>query len=132
MREDPRLAPTTLHCLVRQRSTTHSAHIQNEASQYNLPAFTKKLTYAGNREELGVADHFTNPSVKRSIQTDLALIEAYDTQIGELELYLHRHAKIDDGDTYHRLLSIPGVGKILALIFLYERGSYRHPCQYCD
>jgi hypothetical protein len=38
--------------------------------------------------------------VKLSIQTDLALIEAYDQRIGELELYLLRHAKIDDGNTY--------------------------------
>jgi transposase len=105
--------------LVRQRALL-IAHIQNEASQYNLPAFTKKLTYAGNREELAVADHFTHPSVKLSIQTDLTLIDSYDEQIGAVELYLHRHAKIDDGDTYHRLLSIPGVGKILALILLYE------------
>jgi transposase len=99
--------------LVRQRALL-IAHIQNEASQYNLPAFTKKLTYAGNRAELAVADHFTHPSVKLSIQTDLTLIDSYDAQIGAVELYLHRHAKIDDGDTYHRLLSIPGVGKILA------------------
>jgi hypothetical protein len=28
--------------------------------------------------------------------------------------------RTDDGDTFHRLRSIPGVGKMLALIFLYE------------
>jgi transposase len=105
--------------LVRQRALL-VAHIQNEASQYNLPPFAKKLTFAANRQELDVADHFPHPSVKRSVQADLALIDAYDTQIGELELYLQRHAKIDDADTYHRLRSIPGVGKILALILLYE------------
>jgi transposase len=105
--------------LVRQRSLL-IAHIQNEASQYNLPAFAKKLSYAANREELQVADHFHDPSVKLSIQTDLALIDAYDQRIAEVELYLERHAKIDDGNTYQRLRSIPGVGKILALILLYE------------
>lgn len=105
--------------LVRQRALL-IAHIQNEASQYNLPAFAKKLTYAANRDELQVADHFPDASVKLSIQTDLALIDAYDARLGELELYLQRHAKIDDGNTYHRLRSIPGVGKILALILLYE------------
>jgi transposase len=105
--------------LVRQRALL-VAHIQNEASQYNLPAFAKKLTYAANREELQVADHFADTSVKRSIQADLALIDAYDQQLGEVELYLTRHAKIDDGNTFHRLRSIPGVGKILALILLYE------------
>ena len=81
--------------LVRQRALL-IAHIQNEASQYNLPAFTKKLTYAANREELDVAGHFADPSVKLSIQTDLTLIDAYDRQLGEVELYLQRHAKIDD------------------------------------
>ena len=105
--------------LVRQRALL-IAHIQNEASQYNLPAFAKKLSYAANREELQVADHFRDPSVKLSIQTDLALIDAYEERIGEVELYLERHAKIDDGNTYQRLRSIPGVGKILALILLYE------------
>jgi transposase len=105
--------------LVRQRALL-IAHIQNEASQYNLPAFAKKLSYAANRAELQVADHFPDPSVKLSIQTDLALIDAYDQQLGAVELYLQRHAKIDDGNTYHRLRSIPGVGKILALILLYE------------
>jgi transposase len=105
--------------LVQQRAHL-IAHIQNEASQYNLPAFAKKLTYAANREELQVAEHFPDPSVKLSIQTDLALIDAYDEQLGQLELYLERHAKIDDANTYQRLRSIPGVGKILALTFLYE------------
>jgi transposase len=105
--------------LVRQRALL-VAHIQNEASQYNLAPFAKKLTYAANRDELDVAAHFPHPSVKRSVQTDLALIDAYDAQIHELELYLVRHAKIDDADTYHRLRSIPGVGKILALVLLYE------------
>ena len=105
--------------LVRQRALL-IAHIQNEASQYNLPAFAKKLTYAANREELQVAEHFPDPSVRRSVQADLALIDAFDQQIGAVELYLEHHAKIDDGNTYHRLRSIPGVGKILALILLYE------------
>jgi transposase len=36
--------------LVRHRALL-IAHIQNEASQYNLPVFAKKLTYAANREE---------------------------------------------------------------------------------
>jgi transposase len=105
--------------LVRQRALL-IAHIQNEASQYNQPAFAKKLSFAANREELQVAEHFADPSVKQSIQTDLALIDSYDQQIGAVELYLTRHAKIDDGNAFHRLRSIPGVGKILALIFLYE------------
>src|SRR5262249_52038293 len=35
-----------------------------------------------------------------------------------LESYLTKTAKVDDVQTYHRLQSIPGVGKILALVLL--------------
>jgi transposase len=35
-------------------------------------------------------------------------------------LYLVRTAKVDDVQTFYRLRSIPGVGKVLALILLYE------------
>src|SRR6185295_16887326 len=35
-------------------------------------------------------------------------------------LYLERHARVDDGNAYARLKSIPGVGRILALVLLYE------------
>ena len=59
-------------------------------SQYNLPPFAKKLTYAANRAARRRRPLHRIPRVKRSVQTDLALIDAYDTQIAELELYLHR------------------------------------------
>jgi transposase len=104
---------------VRQRGLL-VAHIQNTNSQYNLPVFGKKLVHAGNREDLDVAERFTDPSVRLSIETDLALIDQLDERIHDLELHLERHVKIDDANTFHRLRSIPGVGKILALVFLYE------------
>jgi len=95
-------------------------HIQITNSQYNLPVFGKKLVYAGNRTELAVAERFTDPSVRKSIEVDLALIDHLDASIGELELYLTRTAKVDDVHTYERLKTIPGVGPILALVLLYE------------
>jgi transposase len=104
---------------VRQRALL-VAHIQNTNSQYNLPVFGKKLVCAGNRDELDVASRFEDPSVRLSIETDLALIDKLDEQIHALELHLERHAKIDDANQFYRLRSIPGVGKILALVFLYE------------
>ena len=105
--------------LVRQRAHL-IAHIQNTNSQYNLPPFGKELVYAGNREELDVADRFEDPSVRLSVETDLELIDKLDEQIHKLELHLERHAKVEDPNTLARLRSIPGVGKVLALIFLYE------------
>src|SRR5262249_48132302 len=59
-------------------------------------------------------------SVQRSAAVDLAVIDCLDAQLGALELYLTRTAKVDDVQTYHRLQTIPGVGKVLALVLLYE------------
>src|SRR5262249_47259577 len=81
----------------------------------NHPPLAKKLTYAANRAELDLPARFTDPSVKRNVRVDLALIDAYDAQIGDLELYLSRAAKVDDAQAFARLRSIPGVGKVLGL-----------------
>jgi transposase len=105
--------------LVRRRAEL-LAHLVNTNSQYNLPPLTQKLCYAANREELNLPARFTDPSVRKNVETDLALIDAFDEQIHELELYLTRAAKVDDPQAYQRLRSIPGVGPVLALIFLYE------------
>ncbi len=94
------------------------AHVQNTKTQYNLPAFEKRLCYAANRQ--GAAERFDEPSVRRSVEVDLALIDYLDEQIRELELYLERTAKLDDPRSLYLLRSVPGIGKILALVLLYE------------
>jgi transposase len=96
------------------------AHVQNTNSQYNLAPFGKKLGYAADREELDVADRFTDASVRRMVEIDLALLDQYDTLLGDVELSLTRTAKVDDVNTFHRLRSVPGIGKTLALVLLYE------------
>ena len=105
--------------LVRRRAEA-LLHLVNTNSQYNLPPFPKKLAYAQNREELDLPQRFADLSVRKNVAVDLALIDAYDQQIGDLELYLTRTAKVDDPQAFHRLRSVPGIGKILALILLYE------------
>jgi transposase len=105
--------------LVRKRAELIT-HVQILNAQYNLPPFPKKLTYAANRAALNVAERFTEAPVRKSVEVDLALVDRLDELIGELELFLVRTAKVEDPQTYHRLQTIPGVGKILALIFLYE------------
>jgi transposase len=94
------------------------AHIQNTNSQYNLPQIGKKLAYKANRG--GVAERFCDPAVQKSIEGDLTLIGSYDRLLTELELEIVNTAKAHDGQTFYRLRSIPGVGKILALVLLYE------------
>jgi transposase len=103
--------------LVRKRAEL-LAHIQNTNSQYNLPEIGKKLAYKANRE--GVEDHFPDPSVQKTIEVDVSLIDHYDQLLGEVELYLTRSAKTHDVQTFSRLQSVPGIGQILALVILYE------------
>jgi transposase len=103
---------------VRQRSQL-IAHIVNTNSQFNLPPFPKKLSYAGNRSE-EIANRFRDPSTRLMIATDLAMIDAYDEQIAEVERHLLRSAKVDDPVTFGFLRTIPGIGPILGLILLYE------------
>src|SRR5438876_7354022 len=94
------------------------AHIQNTNSQYNLPEIGKKLAYKANRE--GVEDHFPDPSVRKTIEVDVSLIDHYDKLLGDVELYITRTAKAHDVQTFARLQSVPGIGQILALVLLYE------------
>ncbi|MDP3936783.1 MAG: IS110 family transposase [Deltaproteobacteria bacterium] len=116
MRATRDLLRRRLH-LVRKRGQL-LAHIQNTNHQYNLPDFGKRIAYPANRE--GVAEHFEEVAVRKSIEVDLALIERYDALIQELELYLVRQAKQHAPQGFQLLRSIPGVGKVLALTILYE------------
>jgi transposase len=93
-------------------------HTQNTASQYLLPAFDKKLAYKANRTD--VAARFADPEVRKSIETNLALLDQYDRLLTDLELHLTRSAKVHDVNAFYRLRSVPGIGKILALVLLYE------------
>jgi transposase len=104
---------------VRQRAALMT-HLQILNAQYNLPPFPKKLSFAANRQEMDIAGRFADASVQKSAGADLAVIDCLDEQIAELELYLTRTAKVDDVQTYHRLQTIPDVGKVLPLILLYE------------
>jgi len=116
MRATRDLIRRRLH-LVRKRGQL-LAHIQNTRAQYNLPAFGRRLAYPANRE--GVRERFADPSVRKSIDVDLILVAQYDTLITDLELTIVREAKRHDADAFHRLRSVPGIGKVLALTILYE------------
>lgn len=104
------------------------AHIHNTNSQSNLPEIGKKLAYKTNREGVGdhftnregVGDHFPDPSVRKTIEVDVSLINHYDQFWGEVELSIPRTAKAHDVQTFSRLQSVPGIGQILALVILYE------------
>jgi transposase len=94
------------------------AHVQNTNSQYNLPEIGKKIAYKANRD--GVAQRFAEPAVQKSIEVDLALITYYDQLLGDLELSIVAAAKHHDANTLYLLQTVPGIGKILSLVLLYE------------
>jgi transposase len=94
------------------------AHVQNTNSQYNLPAIGKKIAYKANRE--GVAERFADAAVQKSIEVDLALITYYDELLRDVELTLVKTAKHHDANTLYLLQTVPGIGKILSLVLLYE------------
>jgi transposase len=94
------------------------AHIQNTNSQYNLPPFERKLSRHPDYSVL--AKRFAHPSTRLSIAADATLIQHYQQTIAELEKHLVKHAKVHDPATYLLLQSLPGIGKVLGLILLYE------------
>src|SRR5919106_3912012 len=94
------------------------AQVQNTNSPYNLPEIGKKIAYKANRE--GVAERFDDPAVQKTIEVDLDLITYDDQMLSDLELFLVKSAKQHDANTLYLLQTVPGIGKILSLVLLYE------------
>jgi len=85
----------------------------------NLPDLGHKIAYKAHRA--GMAERFPNPAVQQSIEVALALIDSSDRLLSDLERAMVKTAKQQDADTFYRLQAVPGMGKILALVWLDER-----------
>jgi len=94
------------------------AHVHNTNSQYHLPAIGTKIAYKANRD--GVAERFADPAVHKSIEVDLALITYYDELLRDVELTIVTTATHHDAQTLSLLQTVPGIGKILRLVLLYD------------
>jgi transposase len=94
------------------------AHVQHTKSQYTLPEIGKKIAYQAKRD--GVAERFAEAAVQKTIAVDLALIPYDDELLKDLELALLKTAKHHDANTLYLLQTVPGIGKILSLVLLYE------------
>jgi transposase len=103
--------------LMRQRAEL-MGHVQNTNHQYNLPDIGKTIAYKSNRD--GVTERFPDASVQSNVALDLKLINAYDELLDKVELEILRHAKHHDAQTFYLLDSVPGIGRILGLVILYE------------
>jgi transposase len=78
----------------------------------------KRVANKAKRED--VADHFPDPSVRKTLALEVSLIDHYDQLLKEVEGSLTRSAKTDEVPTCARLQSVPGIGQILAVVLLYE------------
>jgi transposase len=117
MRETRDLLRRRLH-LVRKRGQL-LAHLQNLRHTYNRGAFEKRIAYPSNRQ--GVVAHFAGePMVQANAALDLSLLDHYDKLLVELERRLVRQAKKEAQNGFHLLLSIPGIGRVLAMTIVYE------------
>lgn len=103
--------------LMRKRSEL-LAHIHNTNSQYNLPEIRLNLRYQRNRA--GIAERFDDPSVARSMELDLTLIDVYDRELKQVEWFILKHARKSDQHGLVLLRTVPGIGEILSLVMLYE------------
>jgi transposase len=92
-------------------------HIQNTASQYNMPPLGR---IARRTERDGVVEAFPNRCARKNVEIDMALIEAYDPLLDQLERYIVKAANGHDPVSLALLKTVPGIGKILSLIILYE------------
>ncbi len=93
-------------------------HIQNTRTQYNLPAFEKRISARSNRVDL--ADHFDEPMVRESIEADIRVLDTLHQVLLKLEQKVLEQARHHDPVALQLIRSVPGIGKILSLVVLYE------------
>jgi transposase len=92
--------------------------VQNTFTQYNVPTASGK-----GRDRLregDVGSSFEDGSVQVMLDADVEVIEQLDETIARLETHVLKHAKVHDPARLHLLQTIPGVGKVLSLVMLYE------------
>jgi hypothetical protein len=94
------------------------AHGQHTNSQYKRPASGKTLAYTANRA--GGAERFAAPAVHKSLDVDRARITPYDARLRAVDLTLLNTAEHHDAHTLDLLQTVPGIGKLLSLVLLYD------------
>jgi transposase len=93
-------------------------HIQNTNSQYNLPAFGARVAKPSQRA--GLAEHFSEAPVRKSVELDVSFIDHYDREVPRLEDYIESSAHGHDPVALALVRTTPGMGQVLGLSILYE------------
>lgn len=104
--------------LVRQR-TTHILSIENLYARNTGNRLSCNATKSLTQEQ--VQQQFDDPNVALAIDSNRIIMNALDQQIKVLEQAIVKQAKLEP--RYRYLLSIGGVGEILALTIMLETGD---------
>ena len=99
------------------------AHVVNTTSQYNLPPSKVNLKNVGAREQL--RNTFPEPSVQKTIDLDMCILDCYAEQLSKVEWYIQQQAKQHKPVHFYLLESVWGIGPILALTIIYEIGDIK-------
>jgi transposase len=106
------------------------AHIQNTNSQYNLATFEKRINYRSNRADLG--EHFREPMVRKSIEADIEVLDTLHQVLLKLEAAVLEQAREHDPLMLQIIRTVPGIGKVLSLVILYEIQDIRRFSTACN
>ena len=107
---------------VRQRAEL-MGHIQNLNQQANQPELGRVLKTKGCRP--AVVQQFEQQDARLSVEADLALIGYYDQLIARLEKHILARARDFQPQALAVLMSVPGIGKIIALTIALEIDTIR-------
>jgi hypothetical protein len=94
-------------------------HSQQTHRQDNRPESGKPLAAKGNRD--GGVDRCLEPAVQKSVEVDLPLRAHDDRRRSAVALTIGQTAKPHKAQALSRRPSVPGRGKILRLVWRYER-----------
>ena len=103
-------------------SAQFKAHVNNTASQYNLPS-PAKGSLRSQAGRTAMSEVFDDMSVQRNVDMDIKLVNCFDEEICQVERYIEQQAKHHNARDLTLLRTIHGVGRILALTILYEIGD---------
>lgn len=101
-----------------ERATLQTHLSMNQSAEGLVPA--RKGGRNRDEWEARILEQYTHPLHQVAVCCDMEMIRAYDAQIQKLETQIIRYAKRERSRDYHLLLSVPGIGRVLAMTMLFE------------
>ena len=101
-----------------ERATLMTHLSMNQTAEGLVPA--RKGGHNRDVWEERILGQYNNDLHRFSVSCDMDMIRAYDTQIEKIESEIIRQAKRHCGRDYSLLLSVPGIGRILAMTLIFE------------